>query len=120
MTPRTMILVGIDQPTKIASGIAVAYTRTLSASERTTRKTPEATRLVWGPKRDSSLAYAVSCCPRKYPGSSHAATATRPRMYPSGSCRKARLVRAPRPGIEITVIADVSVATIENITAHQG
>ena len=55
-SPRTTILVGMDQPVKTASGIAVAKTRTLSARDRTIRNTADAVRRVRGPNRDSSRA----------------------------------------------------------------
>jgi len=41
-------------------------------------------------------------------------------MKPRTSWRKARSPRAPVPGIEMTVMADVSVATIERRMAHAG
>ena len=102
------------------SGIAVANPRTLSPNERITMKTPEAARRGAGPKRDSRRADAGYCSPTKYPGSSHAATPMRPTRYPSAICRNVQSPRAASPGTELTVSADVSVATMESITAHHG
>jgi hypothetical protein len=44
----------------------------------------------------------------------------RPSRYPKGSWRNVRSPRAAIPGTEITVSAEVSVATIENMIAHHG
>ena len=44
----------------------------------------------------------------------------RPSRYPNVTCSQVRLLRAAMPGIEMTVSADVSVATIDNISAHHG
>ncbi len=103
-----------------ASGIAVAKTRTLSPRARVAMKIAAAVRRAAGPKRRSRRSYAVSCVPSKYPGRSRAATPIRPIKYPNDSCRKVRSPRAARPGTEMIVSADVSVATIDSMIAHQG
>ena len=53
-------------------------------------------------------------------GAERPATPMRPRRYPNGSWRNVRSPRAAIPGTEITVSAEVSVATIENMIAHHG
>jgi hypothetical protein len=44
----------------------------------------------------------------------------RPSRYPNVSWRKVRSPRAPMPGTEMTVSAEVSVATIERRMANAG
>ena len=63
-----------------ATGIAVANTRTESASPRVTMNTMDVNRRVVSPNRVSSSAYAVTRLPAKYRGNRTVATTTRPMM----------------------------------------